>query len=446
MTLCAQPYSTKVSGLDLWKRIQSNPDLVYADYMPYPVMSEAEAPKLTPAPKGYKPFYISHYGRHGSRWLISTKNYTDPVTFLSAAKNEGMLTEKGESLLERCRTIADAAKGRYGELTRLGALQHRGIADRMTKNFPEVFKGGAEVDARSTIVIRCILSMEAECQKLKEFNPGISITNDASNHDMYYMNYQDPLSIFHSVTRSDAVWDSLRIYRSQVISGERLSALVFKDPAFLDKYNEARKNDSKFKPYTKTDYLYDISQLACDMPDTDLDISLDDVITLEELYDVYKYRNYLSYMYSGWCNLSNNFTPYTQTNLLKNIIATADTAIARNGSEGYRGATLRFGHDSDVLPLCSLMDINGAGVHIDDIEQLPDCWNMTDYIPMAANLQFIFYRSEKKDAPILVKLLLNEAEAKLLPVRTDKFPYYDWEDVKKAYAPVLEASPVPEQK
>lgn len=25
--------------------------------------------QLTPAPKGYKPFYISHYGRHGSRYL-----------------------------------------------------------------------------------------------------------------------------------------------------------------------------------------------------------------------------------------------------------------------------------------------------------------------------------------------------------------------------------------
>ncbi|MBO7371453.1 MAG: histidine-type phosphatase, partial [Bacteroidales bacterium] len=23
---------------------------------------------LTPAPKGYRPFYISHYGRHGSRY------------------------------------------------------------------------------------------------------------------------------------------------------------------------------------------------------------------------------------------------------------------------------------------------------------------------------------------------------------------------------------------
>ena len=29
----------------------------------------------TPAPKGFKPFYISHYGRHGSRWLPNDSRY-----------------------------------------------------------------------------------------------------------------------------------------------------------------------------------------------------------------------------------------------------------------------------------------------------------------------------------------------------------------------------------
>ncbi|MCI5980588.1 MAG: histidine-type phosphatase, partial [Muribaculaceae bacterium] len=30
---------------------------------------DSNLPQLTPAPSGYKPFYIDHYGRHGSRWL-----------------------------------------------------------------------------------------------------------------------------------------------------------------------------------------------------------------------------------------------------------------------------------------------------------------------------------------------------------------------------------------
>ena len=36
-----------------------------------------EENKLTPAPKGYKPFYISHYGRHGSRYAWTSRAYTE---------------------------------------------------------------------------------------------------------------------------------------------------------------------------------------------------------------------------------------------------------------------------------------------------------------------------------------------------------------------------------
>ena len=36
-------------------------------YYGYPTPSSAV---YTPAPKGYEPFYISHYGRHGSRYMI----------------------------------------------------------------------------------------------------------------------------------------------------------------------------------------------------------------------------------------------------------------------------------------------------------------------------------------------------------------------------------------
>ena len=37
---------------------------------------------LTKAPKGYTPFYISHYGRHGSRWLLDDNNYMGQINIL----------------------------------------------------------------------------------------------------------------------------------------------------------------------------------------------------------------------------------------------------------------------------------------------------------------------------------------------------------------------------
>ena len=55
-----------------------------------------EVPAPTPSPKGYKPFYISHYGRHGSRYAWNSKTYTLMHEVLSAAHEAGKLTPRGE--------------------------------------------------------------------------------------------------------------------------------------------------------------------------------------------------------------------------------------------------------------------------------------------------------------------------------------------------------------
>ena len=44
--------------------------------------------QLTAAPKGYKPFYLSHYGRHGSRYMIGKQAYDVPYFSLLKAKQE----------------------------------------------------------------------------------------------------------------------------------------------------------------------------------------------------------------------------------------------------------------------------------------------------------------------------------------------------------------------
>ncbi|MBO7246986.1 MAG: histidine-type phosphatase, partial [Bacteroidaceae bacterium] len=53
------------------------------------------------APKGFKPFYMSHYGRHGSRYLLSTSQYADPYNTLKEAYDKGVLTEFGKSVMDR---------------------------------------------------------------------------------------------------------------------------------------------------------------------------------------------------------------------------------------------------------------------------------------------------------------------------------------------------------
>lgn len=143
------------------KEIYAKPELSANNYLAYPTPSG----KLTPPPTGYIPVYISHYGRHGSRYLIHDYQYLRPLQILEKADSMGVLTSKGKETIAKIRRMYAEAYNRWGELTPLGAEQHKQIARRMYKRFPSVFKDSVWVDAKSTVVIRCILSMENELDR-----------------------------------------------------------------------------------------------------------------------------------------------------------------------------------------------------------------------------------------------------------------------------------------
>ena len=90
----------------------------------------------TPAPEGYRPFYISHFGRHGSRWLPSDERY---LRVLEQFADTAALTSLGKDVRQRLLLVWEDAKGRGGDLTPLGAKQHRDIAGRMYARWHEVF-------------------------------------------------------------------------------------------------------------------------------------------------------------------------------------------------------------------------------------------------------------------------------------------------------------------
>jgi hypothetical protein len=59
---------------------------------------------------------------------------------------------------------------------------------------------------------------------------------------------------------------------------------------------------------------------------------------------------------------------------------------------------------------------------------------------MAANIQMIFFRKKGSD-DVLVKVLLNENEKRLVGVETDKWPFYHWSDLRKAYVDRMNSIP-----
>ena len=144
--------------------------------------------QATPAPKGYKPVYISHYGRHGSRtnWHISNYNYV--IDILEKADSAGILTPEGEELLQEARVVAEVHHGANGHLTRLGEKEHRMIAERMYKNYPGVFrKGSGLVRVESSTVHRCQVSMANFVGELIRLQPGLQFEIDSDDVIMSYI-------------------------------------------------------------------------------------------------------------------------------------------------------------------------------------------------------------------------------------------------------------------
>lgn len=389
-----------------------------SNYMAY----QAPTQPLTKAPKGYEPFYMSHYGRHGSRWLIGEGEYTSALRPLRRAKDEGKLTPLGLEALEKLERFYPSTKGRLGELSDVGEKQHHGIGHRMTQNFPEIFSGkDAEVDARSTVVIRCILSMTAECEELTAFNPQLKMHNDVSESFQYYLNHNfDQRLRDASRDRGSIVGKYIRKYTHP----ERFCRALFNDESFW--------NDEDFRPRS---FMRAMFGVVTNMQSHGFGEDMWNLFTKEEIYDLWKIVNIDWYLGYGAAPQTGSIMQFNQANLLRNMIETTDTVMA---SKTYKnGAALRFGHEVCVMPLACLMELDSCGRQVQDLDHLEDYWVNYRIYPMACNIQMVYYRPKKGDGPILVKALLNEKEA-TLPIETDQYPYYKWEDLRAYYLKKLD--------
>ena len=112
--------------------------------------------------------------------------------------------------------------------------------------------------------------------------------------------------------------------------------------------------------------------------------------------------------------------------MLDDIVQKADAALQAN----VPSVDLRFGHDTNLIRLLALMQVEGCARRETNPDRYYLAWQDFRVSPMAANLQLIFYRNGKGD--VLVKLLHNEEEA-TLPLVSINGPYYDWKEVKRLW-------------
>ncbi|MDE6556644.1 MAG: histidine phosphatase family protein [Duncaniella sp.] len=384
------------------------------------------APEQTPAPEGYKPFHIEHYGRHGSRYHIGQWHYDMPVEVLEKAEKAGVLTSLGMQLLDSARVYRKQAVLRDGDLSDIGALQHQAIGRRIGTNYPEIFKEGTHIDAKSTTVRRCILSMLNEVKELQALYPSLLITTDCSDAEMYYMNACS--SDTSVVTRREAA-------RKNIL------------PEFQRRFDN---DGSKFLPklFTSSDFARDsvdapaFASATIQLLQNTQNHSaqngfelLEKIFTRDEIKDDWIKNNAYWFIEAGNTPLTGGNLAMEHAWLLDNFIQSADTAV----TSANHSVNLRFGHDSIVLPLAILMQLNDLHRSYSSLEDLYGNWANYAVIPMAGNIQMIFYRPEGSTDPkdVIVKVLLNEEEV-TLPVAAVDGPYVKWTDLRNYYRSIID--------
>ena len=409
-----------------------------SNYYAYPTPTA----KYTKAPAGYKPFYLSHYGRHGSRFHQPADHYHALYNTLAKADSAGKLTDLGKSLLERAKYLDEYAAPRAGDLTQLGVAQHQGIAKRMVKNFPEVFKNDAYVEAYASTSVRCVVSMAAFLEELHALKPKVEIHQESGK---YLMSFISPLDFGKIIGESNTpAWQKENEKLYSHVNPTRMMRTIFNDSNYIQKNVDAGDLFSK---------IYEIGNSLQGSPE--IEFSFDDLWTEEDLTARWHAQN------AWWYSVLGN-NPFAKKQgldnarpLLKNVLDVADKVIAADTTKADKTAkaakkttaTLRFGHDTVIIPFTTLLQLEKdslkAGVETTDMENLHKVWRDYEITPMAANVQFIFYKSAKKGSPILVKVMLNEIEQKL-PVACDSAtvkncpaaPYYRWNDVREYYGKV----------
>ena len=378
---------------------------------------------IAKAPKGYEPFYISHYGRHGSRYEANGKYPAEVVGYFDYADKHGLLTPKGKEAKALFEKIYAAHDGRIGELTQVGAEQHKAIARRMYDRFKPVFQRGAIISSRSSTYTRCILSMAAFNESLKECNPLIETRLVASESDQKMIRPLGPLAsdYHHNIRRDNPhCWDSIvEKWAEKQNFSHAISALFTDIKPICNHFGESEIYVIS-SIYKRLAFMQNLNWHDRSF--------VDSIFTTAERHAIYKYENYRLFCIFAGTSLPESGKYFASMDILVNdIIKYADLAIEGKNSAS---ADLRFGHDYYLLGLLAATNFNEIRMDYDysDIDKLAEQWRSHQFITMASNMQFVFYRS-KKSSDVLVRILHNENDM-TLPIKGAEGPFYKWEDVK----------------
>lgn len=382
---------------------------------------------VTPIPEGYKPLFINHLGRHGSRHLSSPKYDISVFELLSIAEKDGGITPEGLKLKENVAKIMEIEKGNYGLLTEVGAEEQRGIAKRFYENNQDIF--GREIIASSTHVERAQQSRDAFMGELAKYTPATNFKISTNGEKDEILRFYD-LSPEYEEFADNGKWKKeVKEYaKSKDFNNEVLNKLFSKEFITRLEKGEFNLKDAKGKSVLKTptDAVRNIYDLYIIQSNIGVDLGIGKLFSQDQLKWYEEVDNLYDFYEKGPGKNGEDIATTIALPLLKDFIVTSDNALANKNIT----ANLRFAHAETMIPFITLLEINGMAVKQDKVEDVYKTWLGRDVSGMSTNVQWLFYTNDKNE--VIVKMLHNEKEASL-PINSSMKPYYKWNDVKSFY-------------
>lgn len=359
--------------------------------MPYPVPAESVT-----LPDSLTAVFINHVGRHGARFPSSPKNVTTLIRELAKADSAKALTPAGEELLTLAKFVSETSRNRWGALDSLGMAEQRGIASRMFRNYGMLFND-TRVNAISSYSPRCVMSMYEFTHQLDRLNNHIEITTSSGRQNSPLMRPFDLDSDFIEWAKSG---DWKAAYKMQF---ETMMPTAPARKLFKSEYAKEMTNDDARKvSYHAFKLLQGLSAMG-------LPSKMERYFTREEANQAWSCTNLSHYLERAASTLS-TLPAEIAAPLLTDLLTTAEAAV--EGKQQY-AVMLRFGHAETLMPLLSLMHLDGCYYLTNYFDTVALHWKDFHVVPMASNLQMILVKS--KSGKMYVRLDLNERPIPLLP-------------------------------
>ena len=397
---------------DAKTEVYANIDRSGGVYCPYP----DGQPLPAKAPKGYKPFYLSHIGRHGSRYAIGSTIYTDLYEFWANAAAKGNLAPEGERIWEAYQELYPRVQYREGKLTLKGQQQHRQIAAQVYRDYPALFKGRTRAVALSTSSNRVLVSMLCFLDEMRLHDVDFSFDLDYGReyYPVLVPESTDNPAFVPRVPFPEEVLKAYDDFSAECIDEKAFLQRWFKDPEALSGNTE--------------DFFFRMRTLVEDFPNLDFPAPevLGSIFTDDDRYGLWRIQNYSDYLYTARA-------PGIDIRRCLEMSVTAKDIIDKFEEDTAAGIAmrLRFSHDTALMPLLSYLGVNGMDAVVAEPREVERYWRNYS-VPMGCNLQMVFFRSKKNPDDILIQVLLNGFQA-TLPLPEAAPGFYHWADFKARF-------------